>query len=368
MPGPAPSHEDLSRPAGPLQAPHAASHPGTCSHGCLHVQTHNSAEVQAQVLQLAVMQSDVLPVLCMQIARITLGPQLPAGSTLYDQPAHPSLQDVPSKMMYYHQTVMAAALDCPGQKYWQANEHLRPLLLHPAWQHFALQTLISQSKVQIWRVKVKQSLRQLDEDSPELQSHQEHLSTLQEQLAALSSEPAATMTKKEAAREKMKLKVVACSPSLTTVQQVWDQFWLVERKLAQGWSYKDNKSMSEQSKLRHGLVGWVLLKLGLKLPPAQGNKHGPYAPLWRTWVATAVQEQLSALETRVQGTAGFNRRGGQLGTLKHTLHDEMKLLQRKGEQRAARRAASKEAAKAARKAARQAAKAAARDSSLSMNA
>ena len=270
------------------------------------------------------------------------------------------VQDVPSKLMLYQQTVKAPAVDMPADRYWQANEHLRPLLLHPAWEEFALQTLVGQTKVQIWRLKMKHALRQLEEDPPELQRYQDQLSTFQEQLTAATSAPTGGMTKKQAAKEMRKLKVVACSPSLTTVQQVWDQFWLVERKLANGWSYKDTKSMSEQSKLRRGLVGWLLLTLGLKLPSAQGNKHGPYVPLWCTWTAHALQEQLSGLETRLQATLASNRRNGQLGTLKRQLCDEFQAMKRKVERRAARKAANKDAAKAARKLARKAAKAAAR--------
>ena len=94
------------------------------------------------------------------------------------------VQDVPSKLMQYQQTVKAPAVDMPADKYWQANEHLRPLLLHPAWENFAFQTLVGQTKVQIWRLKMKHTLRQLEEDPPELQRYQDQLSSYQEQLAA----------------------------------------------------------------------------------------------------------------------------------------------------------------------------------------
>ena len=123
-----------------------------------------------------------------------------------------------------------------------------------------------------------------------------------------------------------KLRVVGCHPSLTTVQQVWDQFWLVERKLATGWSYKDKRSTSEQSKLRHGLVGWILLKLQLQLPSVHSNRPGPYAHLWGAWSVPAMQEQLSCVETRLQATAASNRRNGPLGTLKRVLKDEFNAL------------------------------------------
>ena len=251
------------------------------------------------------------------------------------------MQDVPSKMMYYGQTVKVTGSGGAGDKYWQAHQHLRPLVLHPAWEAFALQTLIGQTKVQIWRVKVKNAVRQLDDDPPELQALEEQVARYQGQVASISAScvPGIKLTKKQAAQELKKLRVLGCSPSLTTVRQEWDQFWLVERKLARGWSYKNKKSMSGQSKLRHGLVGWVLLKLKLQLPSAHSNKPGPYSHLWGTWSGSALQEQLSHLEARLQATGVSNRRNGQLGTLKHVLQDEFDSLLKKAEQKAARKAA-----------------------------
>ena len=95
-----------------------------------------------------------------------------------------------------------------------------------------------------------------------------------------------------------------------------------------------------------GLVGWVLLKLRLQLPSAHSNKPGPYAHLWGTWSDSAMQDQLSCLEARLQATPASNRRNGQLGTLKHTLQDELRALLKKAERKAARRAACAHAAKA----------------------
>lgn len=257
-----------------------------------------------------------------------------------------AMQDVPSKMVYYDQTVKMAGSGETGGKYWQAQQHLRPLLLHPAWEEFALLTLIGQTKVQIWRIKLKHAVRQLDDDPPELQALEEQLACYQGQLASASSASGVILTKKQAARELKKLRVLGCNPSLTTVQQVWDQFWLVERKLSKGWSYQNKRSMSGQSKLRRGLVGWVLLKLRLQLPSAHSNKPGPYAHLWGTWSDSAMQDQLSCLDARLQATAASNRRNGQLGTLKHTLQDEFGALLKKAERKAARRAACAHAAKA----------------------
>ena len=258
-----------------------------------------------------------------------------------------AVQDVPSKMMYHGHTLKVTGSDGAGEKYWQAHQHLRPLVLHSAWESFALQTLIGQSKVQIWRVKLKHAVRQLDDDPPELQALEEQLHCYQGQLASISSAPGVKLTKKQAAQELKKLRVLGCSPCLTTVRQVWDQFWLVERKLAKGWSYKNKKSMSGQSKLRHGLVGWVLLKLKLQLPSAHSNKPGPYSHLWDTWSGSALQEQLSYLEARLQATAASNRRNGQLGTLKHLLQDEFDTLLKKAGKKAARKAVRADAAKAA---------------------
>ena len=237
-----------------------------------------------------------------------------------------AMQDVPSKMMYHGQTVKVAGNGGASEKYWQAHQHLRPLVLHPAWETFALQTLIGQTKVQIWRVKLKHAVRQLDDDPPELQALEEQLERYQGQVASASSAPGVMLTRKQAAQEVKKLRILACNPSLTTVRQVWDQFWLVERKLASGWSYKNKKSMSGQSKLRHGLVGWVLLKLKLQLPSAHSNQPGPYSHLWGTWSGSAMQDQLSNLEARLQATAASNRRSGQLGTLKRVLQDEFRAL------------------------------------------
>ena len=264
-------------------------------------------------------------------------------------------QDVPSKMMYHGQTLKVAGSGGAGEKYWQAHQHLRPLVLHSAWEAFALQTLIGQTKVQIWRVKLKHAVRQLDDDPPELQALEEQLGCYQGQLASASSSLGVKLTRKQAAQELKKLRVLGCSPSLTTVRQVWDQFWLVERKLARGWSYKNKKSMSGQSKLRHGLVGWVLLKLKLQLPSAHNNKPGPYSHLWGTWSASAMQKQLSNLQARLQATAASNRRNGQLGTLKHVLQNEFDTLLKKAEKKAARKAVRADAAKAATKAANKAA-------------
>lgn len=267
------------------------------------------------------------------------------------------MQDVPSKMVYYGQTVKVAGSGGAGEKYWQAHQHLRPLVLHSAWEAFAIQTLIGQTKVQIWRVKLRHAVRQLDDDPPELQALEEQLARYQGQVASASCAPGIKLTKKQAAHELKKLRVLGCSPSLTRVRQVWDQFWLVERKLARGWSYKNKKSMSGQSKLRHGLVGWVLLKLKLQLPSAHSNKPGPYSHLWGTWSGSAMQEQLGTLEARLQATAVSNKRNGQLGTLKHVLQDEFDRLLKKAEQKEAKKAVGVYAVKAAQKAARKAAKA-----------
>jgi len=254
------------------------------------------------------------------------------------------LQDVPSKMMEYEGTVTAPSLDSPAQKYWQANEHLRLLLLHPDWECFALQTLVGQTQAQIWRLNVRQRLRYDDAESPQMQGLQETLTSLQQQLAAAKFTSKALLTQKQAAKEGKQRKLVVYDPSLTSVQQVWDQFWRLEKQLASGWSYSDKKSMEQQSKLRQGLVGWVLLKVGVGLP-AVGNTAGPYAALWQTWPGLKVQEQLTVLESRLQSTPATNRRTGQLGALKSALMQEAAAMKKTAARKAARKAA-KHAAKA----------------------
>jgi len=261
-------------------------------------------------------------------------------------------------MMEYESSVAAPSLDMPAEKYWQANEHLRDLLLHPVWKCFALKTLVGQAQAQIWRLNVRQRLRYDDEESPQMQGLQDTLTTFQEQLAAAKAAPVVTnqlLTQKQAVRELRQRNKVVYNPSLTSVQPVWDQFWRLEQQLAQGWSYQDNRSMEQQSKLRHGLVGWVLMKVGIALPTS-GNKPGPYAALWRTWSKAAVQNQLSLLEERLQNTTATNRRTGQLGALKSALTQELVHLKRKAARKAAKRAAKETKQRVEQKAARKAAK------------
>lgn len=261
-------------------------------------------------------------------------------------------------MMEYESSVDAPSLDMPAEKYWQANEHLRDLLLHPDWKCFALETLVGQAQAQIWRLNVRQRLRYDDEESPQMQGLQDTLTTFQEQLAAAKAALVVTnqlLTQKQAVRELKQRNKVVYNPSLTSVQPVWDQFWRLEQQLAQGWSYQDNRSMEQQSKLRHGLVGWVLMKVGIALPMS-GNKPGPYAALWHTWSKAAVQDQLSFLEERLQNTTATNRRTGQLGALKSVLTQELVDLKRRAARKAAKRVAKEAKQRAERKAARKAAK------------
>lgn len=261
-------------------------------------------------------------------------------------------------MMEYESGVAAPSLDMPAEKYWQANEHLRDLLLHSDWKCFALETLVGQAQAQIWRLNVRQRLRYDDEQSPQMQGLQDTLTTFQEQLAAAKAAPVATnqlLTQRQAVRELKQRNKVVYNPSLTSVQPVWDQFWRLEQQLAQGWRYQDNRSMEQQSKLRHGLVGWVLMKVGIALPTS-GNKPGPYAALWHTWSKAAVQDQLSFLEERLQNTTATNRRTGQLGALKSALTLELVDLKRRAARKAAKRAAKEAKQRAEQKAARKAAK------------
>jgi len=273
------------------------------------------------------------------------------------------VQDAPSKMMEYESNVAAPSLDMPAEKYWQANEHLRDLLLHPDWKCFALETLVGQAQAQIWRLNVRQRLRYDDAESPQMQGLQDTLTTFQEQLAAAKAAPVLTeqlLTQKQAVRELKQRNKVVYNPSLTSVQPVWDQFWCLEQQLAQGWSYQDNRSMEQQSKLRHGLIGWVLMKVGIALP-VSGNMPGPYAALWNTWSKAEVQDQLRFLEDRLQNTTTTNRRTGQLGALKSALTQELIDMKRRAARKAAKRAAKEAKQRAKQKAAKKAAKKAARE-------
>lgn len=145
---------------------------------------------------------------------------------------------------------------------------------------------------------------------------------------------------------------MAYNPSLHTVHEVWGQFWRLERRLAQGWGFSDSRSVKQQSKLRHGLVAWVLLKLKTEVPVHCSNKHGPFAPLWQTWSSTALSHQLLALKERLAGTHVSNRRSGRIGALKSQLVEEVSHMRAKAARKQARKAACKAARRAARKAAR----------------
>ena len=145
---------------------------------------------------------------------------------------------------------------------------------------------------------------------------------------------------------------MAYNPSLRTVHEVWGQFWRLERRLAQGWGFSDSRSVKQQSKLRHGLVAWVLLKLGIEVPLQQASKHGPFAPLWQSWSQVALSQQLRALKERLAGTKVSNRRSGRIGALKSQLIQEVAEMRAKAARKQARKAARKAAKKVARKAAK----------------
>ena len=246
-------------------------------------------------------------------------------------------------MMEYEGSIKAPSLENPAVRYWQASEHLRLLLLHPEWECFALQTLLGQTQAQLWRLRMRQQLRFDDEQSPQMQSLQEKVASLQQQLQAAQTAPSLMLTQKQAARERKYRKKVVYDPSLTSVQQVWDQFWRTEKQLAKGWSYQNNKSMEQQSKLRRGLVGWVLLKVGIELPASHCNTPGPFSPLWQMWAEDAVHTQLSCLERRLQAVTITNRRTGRLGALKGALMQEVNMMQSHAAKQATRKAARRAA-------------------------
>ena len=237
-----------------------------------------------------------------------------------------SVQDVPSKMMLYEDCIKLATINSPAERYWQAQEHLKPLLLHPEWECFALKTLLGQTRTSIWKLNVQQRLRYDDEQSPQLQPLQDKLDSLTAQLADAETAQASVLAQ-QVAHVQVSREEVHYDPSLSTVQQLWDQFWQAERQLAQGCSYKNKKSMKHQSKLRHGLIAWVLLQVGVAVPAAQGNTPGPFAPLWQVWSIEQVQTQLNDLETRLQSIAPGNKRTGRLGKLKSVLAKEVLAMQ-----------------------------------------
>lgn len=264
------------------------------------------------------------------------------------------VQDVAVKLMYDESTVHGPSVEQPLQVYWQANEHLRPLLANPCWPAFAYQVLIGQQKAQIWRVKLHLRSRHDDgEPSAQLQAMEAKLSQLQQQQEAAAAAAPAMLTRKQAAKATKQSKQMAYDPSMRTVHEVWGQFWRLERRLAKGWGFLDSRSVKQQSKLRHGLVAWVLLKAGLQLPEHQPNKHGPFAHLWRTWSSLAVTQQLVALKERLASTSISNRRSGRLGALKSQLTEEVSAMKAKAARKAARRAARKALKRAAREAAQQ---------------
>ena len=243
----------------------------------------------------------------------------------------------------------------PMTIYWQANEHLQPLLLHPNWPAFAYKVLIGQQKALIWRLKLHLRSRHDDgEPSAELALLEARLAELQQQEAAATEAAPVMLTRKQVAKETKQRKQMAYNPSLKTVHEVWAQFWRLERRLAKGWGFSDSRSVKQQSKLRHGLVAWVLLKAGVVLPEPQSNRHGPFAPLWQTWSQAALSQQLMALKERLTGTAISNRRSGRLGALKSQLIEEVSAINAKAIRKTARKAARKVARKAAREAAQKA--------------
>ena len=231
-------------------------------------------------------------------------------------------------MLYDSCFELPSAAESQASSYWQADEHLKALLNHPDWRPFALQTLAGQTQAQIWKLGVQQRLRYDDEQSPQMPALQQKLTSLQTQLAQATAVVVPMQVDTHVVQQQTAVGKVFHDPSASSVQQVWDDFWQAERQLSQGWSYKDTRSMQQQSKLRHGLVAWVLWHIGVSLPAPQGNTAGPFATLWNTWSEDVVQSQLKCLETRMQSIQVSNRRTGQLGALKSALAKEVLALQR----------------------------------------
>ena len=231
-------------------------------------------------------------------------------------------------MLYDSCFELTSAAGNSAGSYWQANEHLKALLHHPEWRAFALQTLVGQTQAQIWKLVVQQRLRYDDEQSPQMPALQQKLTSLQMQLTEASAVVVPMQVDTQAFQQEGSVEKVFHDPSASSVQQVWDNFWQAERQLSQGWSYKDTRSMQQQSKLRHGLVAWVLWQVGIPLPTSQGNIAGRFATLWKTWSEASVQSQLKCLETRLKSMYVSNRRTGQLGALKSALAKEVLALQR----------------------------------------
>lgn len=263
------------------------------------------------------------------------------------------------KMEQDEGTVSAPPPSQPLSVFWQANEHLRPLLLHRQWPAFAHQVLIAQQKAHVWRLKLHLRSRHDDDEPPaELLAAEAKLEQLQQQASAAAAAAPMMLTRRQAAKEAKQRKQMSYNPSLYTVHEVWAQFWRLERRLANGWGFSDSRSIKQQSKLRHGLVAWVLLKLGVKLPEYQRSKHGPFADLWQTWSSVALTQQLAGLKERLANTAVSNRRSGRLGALKSELIEEVAAMKIQAAAKAARKAVRKAVRiqKAARKAERRAAR------------
>ena len=112
------------------------------------------------------------------------------------------------KMMQDEGTILAPCLEQARPVYWQASQHLRPLLLHPMWPPYAYQVLVGQQKAHIWRLKLHLRSR-LDEGepSPEMQAMQAKLQKLQ---AAAADAAPVMLTKKQAAQELKSKKQVCC--------------------------------------------------------------------------------------------------------------------------------------------------------------
>lgn len=119
------------------------------------------------------------------------------------------VQDVAVKMMQDEGTILVTCPEQAALVYWQANEHLRPLLLHPCWPAYAYQVLLGQQRAHIWRLKLHLRSRLDDgEPSPELQALQARLEELQKLQAAAAAAAPAMLTKKQAAQELKRRKQV----------------------------------------------------------------------------------------------------------------------------------------------------------------